>query len=90
MLYSTQEMLLRKKLEEADLQQALELQGRRLMNLQFLDLKNHQHQHNASVGSPIPSPSLPQMSSSQTAPPASNGFNQDAFEGFYLTRNFSF
>ncbi|XP_057515186.1 zinc finger CCCH domain-containing protein 46-like [Amaranthus tricolor] len=80
MLYSTQEMLMRKKLEEADLQQAIELQGRRLMNLQFLDLKNHQHQHNASVGSPIPSPNLPQMSSGQTAPPVSNGFNQDAFE----------
>lgn len=75
MLYNTQEMLLRRKLEEqADLQQAIELHGRRLMNLQLLDLKNnyhhhHHHNHNQSHhqfhhglpnGSPIPSPTLPQ------------------------------
>ncbi|XP_059429782.1 zinc finger CCCH domain-containing protein 22-like isoform X3 [Corylus avellana] len=64
MFYDTQEMLLRRKLEEqADLQQAIELQGRRIMNLQLLDFKNHQYHpqqyhHGLSVGSPIPSPTL--------------------------------
>ncbi|KAL2941997.1 Zinc finger CCCH domain-containing protein 53 [Bienertia sinuspersici] len=78
MLYnSTQEMLLRKKLEEqADLQQAIELQGRRLMSLQLLDLKNQQHQHNASIGSPIPSPNLP----NQTGSSSSNEISQDVVE----------
>ncbi|KAK3205222.1 hypothetical protein Dsin_019268 [Dipteronia sinensis] len=64
--YNTQEMLLRRKLEEqADLQQAIELQGRRLMNLQLLDFKNnnqhhhhHQFHHGMLNGSPIPSPTL--------------------------------
>lgn len=81
MMYSTQEMLLRKKLEEqADFQQALELQGRRLMGLQLLDMKNLQHQHNASVGSPISSPNLSQVPSNQTAPPPSNGGTHDVSE----------
>ncbi|CAK7331112.1 unnamed protein product [Dovyalis caffra] len=61
MFYNTQEMLRRKLEEEADLQQAIELQGRRLLNLQLLDLKNH-HQHRylhaLSTGSPIPSPTI--------------------------------
>ncbi|KAB2050320.1 hypothetical protein ES319_A13G237600v1 [Gossypium barbadense] len=60
MFYNAQEMMLRRKLEEqADLQQAIELQGRRLMNLQLLDLKNQHHSsfhHSLSTGSPIPSP----------------------------------
>ena len=44
MFQNTQEMLSRRKLEEqAELQQAIELQGRRLMNLQLLDFKNHNH-----------------------------------------------
>lgn len=37
--------LMRRKLEHAEIQQALELQGRRLMNLHLTDLKNHHHQH---------------------------------------------
>ncbi|KAJ0021691.1 hypothetical protein Pint_31003 [Pistacia integerrima] len=75
MFYNTQEMLLRRKLEEqADLQQAIELHGRRLMNLQLLDLKNnhHHHHHNHHQfhhilpnGSPIPSPTLPQTPHNQ-------------------------
>ncbi|KAH9611520.1 hypothetical protein KSS87_008465 [Heliosperma pusillum] len=70
-MYSTQEMLLRKKLEEqADFQHALELQERRLMNLQLLDLKNHQH--HGSIGSSTPPPNL----SSQV----SNGFSLDLSE----------
>ncbi|CAN0917239.1 Zinc finger CCCH domain-containing protein 46 [Linum grandiflorum] len=59
----TQDMLWRRKLEEeADFQQALELQSRRLMDLQLLDVNKHHnqsqqhHQRALSTGSPIPSP----------------------------------
>ncbi|XP_019450852.1 PREDICTED: zinc finger CCCH domain-containing protein 53-like isoform X1 [Lupinus angustifolius] len=56
MFYNTQDMLWRRKLEEqADFQQALELQSRRLMGLQLLDFKK-QHHRALSTGSPIPSP----------------------------------
>ncbi|GAU38260.1 hypothetical protein TSUD_119400 [Trifolium subterraneum] len=56
MYYNTQDILWRRKLEEqAELQQALELQSRRLMSLQLLDIKK-QHQRALSTGSPIPSP----------------------------------
>ena len=55
MFYNSQDLLWRRKLEEqAELQQALELQSRRLMGLQLLDVKKH---HRAlSTGSPIQSP----------------------------------
>ncbi|CAL1409655.1 unnamed protein product [Linum trigynum] len=60
MLYNTQEMLLRKKLEEqADLQHAIELHGRRLVSLQLMDLKTHHRQqllNGLSNGSPVSSP----------------------------------
>ncbi|KAL9404983.1 hypothetical protein Peur_001955 [Populus x canadensis] len=60
MLYNTPEMMLRRKLEEqAELQQAIELQGRRLINLQLPDLRGdhaHHHQHSLSVGAPISLP----------------------------------
>lgn len=78
---TTQDILWRRKLEEqTDLQQALELQNRRLMGLQLLDVKKHHHHHRAlSSGSPIPSPThspnlftqslvLPQFHNSQQAP----------------------
>ncbi|KAE9620193.1 hypothetical protein Lal_00019205 [Lupinus albus] len=56
MFYNTQDMLWRRKLEEqADFQQALELQSRRLMSLQLLDIRK-QHHRTLSTGSPIPSP----------------------------------
>ena len=56
MFYNTQDLLWRRKLEEqADLQQALELQSRRLMSLQLLDVKKHHHRA-LSTGSPLPSP----------------------------------
>ena len=79
MFYNTQDMLWRRKLEEqADLQQALELQTRRLMGLQLLDIKK-QHHRALSTGSPIPSPThspnmfnqnlvLPSFHSSTEAP----------------------
>ncbi|CAI0412495.1 unnamed protein product [Linum tenue] len=52
--YNSQEMMLRRKLEEqAELQQAIELQGRRFINLQLPDLRgdyvNH-HQRSLSMG----------------------------------------
>ncbi|KAJ6299472.1 hypothetical protein OIU76_020442 [Salix suchowensis] len=54
MLYNTPEMMLRMKLEEqAELQQAIELQERRLINLQLPDLRGdhvHRHEHSLSVG----------------------------------------
>lgn len=59
MLYNSQDLLWRKKLEEqADLQHAIELQNRRIMDLQLLDVKrNHHHHHRAlSTGAAIPSP----------------------------------
>ncbi|PON59099.1 Splicing factor-like protein [Parasponia andersonii] len=59
MFYNTQDILLRRKLEQADLQQAIELQGRRLMNLQLPEFKNdrlHHHQRSLSVGAPVPLP----------------------------------
>uniref|UniRef100_F6GWB3 Zinc finger CCCH domain-containing protein 53 n=1 Tax=Vitis vinifera TaxID=29760 RepID=F6GWB3_VITVI len=86
MFYNTQEMLLRRKLEEqADLQQAIELQGRRLMNLQLLDLKNHQHQHqhhlhNLSGGAPVASPSQSSIHNNQSLGLPSDGNNQEVPE----------
>ncbi|KAG8653048.1 hypothetical protein MANES_06G161900v8 [Manihot esculenta] len=57
MLYNTQEMMLRRKLEQqVELQQKMELQGRRLINLQLPDLRGdyfHHHQQSQSAGTPI-------------------------------------
>lgn len=43
-------------MEQADLQQTLELQSQKLMNLQLLDGKNHHHHRALYTRSPIPSP----------------------------------
>lgn len=58
MLYNnTQDVLWRRKLEEqADLQQALELQSKRLIGLQLLDVKKHHHHMALSTGNPIAFP----------------------------------
>nr|GEX08134.1 zinc finger CCCH domain-containing protein 53-like [Tanacetum cinerariifolium] len=57
MLYNSQDLLWRKKLEEqADLQHAVELQNRRLMDLQLLDVKRSHHHRALSTGAAIPSP----------------------------------
>ncbi|KAM6595122.1 hypothetical protein CsatA_002825 [Cannabis sativa] len=57
MFYNSQDMLWRRKLEEqAELQQAIELQSRRIMGLQLLDVKKHHHHRALSSGSPIQSP----------------------------------
>ena len=74
--------------EQADLQQALELQSRRLMGLQLLDVKKHHHHRALSTGSPIPSPThspnifhqnlvFPPLHSSSAEPPP--GTNLDLF-----------
>ncbi|KAF5179153.1 Zinc finger ccch domain-containing protein [Thalictrum thalictroides] len=55
MFNSTQDVLLRRKLEEqVELQQAIELQSRRFMGLQLLDVKKHQHHHQRNLSSPSP------------------------------------
>ena len=57
-LYNPHEILLRRKLEEqAELQQAIELQERRLMNLHLPDFKNnhfHHQQCSLSFGTSVP------------------------------------
>ncbi|KAG8483621.1 hypothetical protein CXB51_023463 [Gossypium anomalum] len=59
MFYNARAMMLRRELEEqADLQQAIELQRRRFMNLQLPDFKNdgiHHHHCSLSVGASVPS-----------------------------------
>ncbi|EEF48928.1 zinc finger CCCH domain-containing protein 53 isoform X2 [Ricinus communis] len=84
MFQNTQEMLLRRKLEEqAELQQAIELQGRRLMNLQLLDFKNHNHHqflHGLSTGSPVPSPTPSRTPNSQTLIFQPDGIDQEVPE----------
>ncbi|KAJ9164309.1 hypothetical protein P3X46_023905 [Hevea brasiliensis] len=84
MFQNTPEMLLRRKLEEqAELQQAIELQGRRLMNLQLLDFKNHnnhQYLHGLSTGSPIPSPTLSHTTNSHNLIFPADGIDQEVPE----------
>ncbi|KAF6138562.1 hypothetical protein GIB67_032456 [Kingdonia uniflora] len=65
-----QDMILRRKSEEAELQQAFELQSRRLMGLQLLDNKKlHHHKRNMSSGSaPICSPPSPHMNHNLIVP----------------------
>ncbi|KAF4369758.1 hypothetical protein G4B88_028364 [Cannabis sativa] len=80
MLYNTQDILLRRKLEQAELQQAIELQGRRLMNLQLPELKNdrlHHHQRSLSVGAPVP---LPPQSLSNSSQNSFDGVKQEVPE----------
>ncbi|XP_057790019.1 zinc finger CCCH domain-containing protein 53 [Salvia miltiorrhiza] len=69
MLYNTQDMLWRRKLEEqADLQQAIELQNKRLMGLQLLDVKRNSHHRTLSTGAVMSSPTT--FSSNRSSPEA--------------------
>lgn len=83
MLYNNpQDMLWRRKLEEqADLQQALELQNRRLMGLQLLDVKRNSHHRTLSSGAVISSPTnfSPTFFSQNVVP--SNRSSPEAREG---------
>nr|XP_023877168.1 zinc finger CCCH domain-containing protein 55-like [Quercus suber] len=84
MLYNTQETLLRRKLEEqVELQQAIELQGRRMMNLQFPDLNDRMHHHHRSlsVGSPVPLPPQPDAHINQNVTIPSDSSTQEIAEG---------
>ncbi|XP_004228513.2 zinc finger CCCH domain-containing protein 46 isoform X2 [Solanum lycopersicum] len=82
MFYNPHEMMLRRKMEqEAELQQAIEFQGRRLMNLQLM--KNHHHNSHFHPG--VVSPGVPSASHMQTQFQnhqgfvcSSNGINQEA------------
>jgi hypothetical protein len=72
---SVNEMLLRRKLEEqqqqaAELQQAMELQSRRLMGLQLLDLKSRSPAAPSPIGMPF-SPSWAVGSPTLESPPDS-------------------
>ncbi|KAL8109628.1 zinc finger CCCH domain-containing protein 53-like isoform X1 [Apium graveolens] len=85
MLYDNQDILWRRKLEEqAELQQAIELQNRRLMNLKLLDVKRSNHHRALSTGAvnlspmfyPNPysrSPLLPSSDRSSPEFPEENG-----------------
>ncbi|KAM1100598.1 hypothetical protein ACFX15_006803 [Malus domestica] len=73
MFYNTEDMLLRRKIEEqANLHQAIEIQERRLMNLRLLGIKtnnlHHQNQYYNGLpqGSPFPSPTLAHASKNQS------------------------
>lgn len=95
MFYNSQDMLWRRKLEEqAELQQALELQSRRLMGLQLLDVKKHHHRA-ISASSPMHSPTqspnmfsqnlvLPSFHSNPEVPQGSFSIYNDQ-HGFILT-----
>jgi hypothetical protein len=88
MFYNTQDMLWRRKLEEqADLQQAIELQSRRLMGLQLLDMKKHQHHRALSSGSPVPSPTQSPNPFSQNLVLSSLQSSPEAPEGTSLLQN---
>lgn len=87
MLFNTQEMMLRRKLEqEVELQHAIELQGRRMMNLQLMDLKNQHHNHHLMqgfrAGLPMSSPRQSQFLMNQNFISASDGMNQENSEEF--------
>ncbi|VVA98917.1 unnamed protein product [Arabis nemorensis] len=59
-MYSNTQEMLRRKAEQAELQQALEFQRRRFLNLQLPDMDSesfHHHQRSLSIGSPVHYPS---------------------------------
>ncbi|CAA3006144.1 zinc finger CCCH domain-containing 22-like [Olea europaea subsp. europaea] len=70
MFYNAQEMMLQRKMEqEAEVQHAIDLQGRRVMNMQLMDLKNQHHNNhflpNLSASAPIGSPIQSQLQMNQ-------------------------
>ncbi|KAL7113482.1 hypothetical protein ACP275_04G063700 [Erythranthe tilingii] len=83
MLFSPQEMMLRRKLEqEAELQHAIEIQSRRMMNLQLMELKQNHHHNNILHPRFISSPRQSQlpMNQNQNFTNASGSFNQEDSE----------
>ncbi|KAE8706476.1 Zinc finger CCCH domain-containing protein 46 [Hibiscus syriacus] len=63
-----------------DLQQALDLQNRWLIDLQLLDVKKHRHQRGFSSGSPIPSPAWSPTLSGQSLVLTQFQSNQEALQ----------
>jgi hypothetical protein len=92
---SANELLLRRKLEEqqaAELQQAIELQSRRLMGLQLLDLKSRAAA--ASTTAAQPSPVANAFTSSQPAgttmlesPPLESGMPHNTQQLVYISNS---
>ncbi|KAI3461133.1 hypothetical protein Pfo_017796 [Paulownia fortunei] len=87
MLFNTQEMMLRKKIEqEVELQHAIEFQGRRMNNLQLMDLKNQQDNHHflpsLAAGVPFFSPRQSQLLMSQNVIDSSDATKQDVLQEF--------
>ncbi|XP_027102479.2 zinc finger CCCH domain-containing protein 46-like isoform X1 [Coffea arabica] len=82
MFYNTQEILLRRKLEqEAELHQALEFQGRRLFNMRFMEKNQGQQlQPGTLQGVSIPSPSQPLSQINQDLILPSDGINLEVPE----------
>lgn len=82
MFYNSHDAFLRKLEEQADLQQAIEMRGRRLMNLQLIDVKKHNLSCPLPSPSPCPSPSPDQLNhpifdrSSPEVPPDGTQYNQ--------------
>ncbi|XP_038698408.1 zinc finger CCCH domain-containing protein 55-like isoform X2 [Tripterygium wilfordii] len=83
MYYNAQEMMMRRKLEEqAEFQRAIELQGRRLMNLHLPDLKCdliRNHQRSLSVGAPVSLPTHTEINKTVNFP--SDGMNNEVTKG---------
>lgn len=84
-MFSNSKEMLRRKLEQVELQQAIELQGRKIMNFQLSELKNYHHGHqfqpNRIPGITIPSPAPPHLRINQSHLLHSNSFNQEILEG---------
>ncbi|KAL8216908.1 hypothetical protein R6Q57_023745 [Mikania cordata] len=71
------DMMLRRKLEERELHQAIEFQDKRLMNLQLTDVKSHHFQRSLSLGDAVYSPT--QMNQNLVFP--SDGKNEELVSG---------
>lgn len=86
MSVNAQEMRLRRKLEqEAELQHAIQLQSRRMSNLQLIDLNNQHHNPpfllNLPPGVQISSPRQPQLLFSQNLTASDDVTNHDILQG---------
>ncbi|XP_073063684.1 zinc finger CCCH domain-containing protein 53-like isoform X2 [Primulina eburnea] len=85
-LFGAQELMLRRKLEhEAELQHAIELQGRRLMNLRLMDLKTQRLSHpflpRIPNSYPYCSPRQSQLSTNRNLSSFSDNTNPDVSKG---------
>lgn len=86
MMFNSPELMFRRKMEqEAELQQAIEYQGRRLMNLQLPDMLNHQlHRHQLVVPVPVPFPAQTYSQINQGLAQSSDGITQEDLDGKQL------